>query len=134
MESGFSQSTQLFPLFESVQHAARLHGFSRLALEDPILESYSYGRLLTLSSLLGRALGRRSKPGERIGILLPTGVGGVATILGICGRRRVAVLLNPATGPAGLRHAAETSTLRLVVTSRQMVAEPAPFGEAPRRR
>ncbi len=128
MEAGFFQSTELLPLFEGVQRAARLSGFSRIALEDPIVGSCSYDRLLTLSALLGRSLGRRSKPGERIGILLPTSVAGVATVLGLCMRRRVATLLNPATGPAGLRHAVAIASLRLVVTSRRMLAERALAG------
>ncbi len=128
METAVFQSTELFPLFEGVRRAARLYGFSRVALEDPILGICSYGRLLSLSALLGRSLGRRSSPGERVGILLPTSVAGVATVLGLCGRRRVAALLNPAIGTAGLRHAAAVASLRLVVTSRRMLAEPALAG------
>ncbi|MGD9896444.1 MAG: AMP-binding protein [Candidatus Methylacidiphilaceae bacterium] len=128
MELGFFESTELFPLFEGVQRAARLHGFSRLALDDPILGAFSYGRLLSLSCLIGRALSRRSQPGERIGILLPASVACVATILGLCGRGRVATLLNPATGRTGLRHARESASLRILVTSRRMLAEPALAG------
>ncbi|MDD4931903.1 MAG: AMP-binding protein [Methylacidiphilaceae bacterium] len=124
MEAGFFQSTELFPLFESVRRAARLHRFSRLALEDPILGTFSYGRLLALSCLLGRALGQRSEPGERVGILLPTCVASIALVLGLCGRQRVATLLNPATGRAGLLHAVEIASLQTVVTSRRMLAEP----------
>ncbi|WP_142524182.1 AMP-binding protein, partial [Methylacidimicrobium cyclopophantes] len=124
MELGFFESTELLPLFEGVRRAARLHGFSRPALEDPVVGSFSYGRLLALSALLGRVLGRRSKPGERVGILFPTSVVGVATLLGLCGRGRVATLLNPAAGRTGLRQAAEIASLRTVVTSRRLLAAP----------
>jgi len=59
-------------LFQSLLQAARIQGRSWRVVGDVEHVDYSYAEIIARSMLLGRELARRSKDGERIGILAGT--------------------------------------------------------------
>ena len=109
-------------LYAALLAACRRHGGRRPIVEDALPSALSYGRLVAASETLGRILARSSKPGERIGLLLPNSVGAAVAFLALHARGRIPAMLNPTAGPDGVAAAARIAGLRLVLSSRRFVA------------
>lgn len=108
-------------LFEALLAAREVHGGSRPLIEDLDWTPISYDRLVLGSLVLGRRLAGLTKPGERVGVLLPNAVGCVVTFFALQGFGRVPAMLNFTAGAAGLLGACRTAGVRLVLTSRRFV-------------
>jgi acyl-[acyl-carrier-protein]-phospholipid O-acyltransferase / long-chain-fatty-acid--[acyl-carrier-protein] ligase len=105
-------------VFEAVAEAARVHGRSRVAVEDPITGRLSYRRLLASAAVLGRALARATADGEAVGVMLPNSNAVAATVLGLMSAGRVPAMLNFSAGAANLLAACRAAEAGTVVTSR----------------
>ena len=66
-------------------------------------------------------LARRTRPGERVGVLLPTSRAAVVTFFGLQAEGRVPAMLNFSTGPAAAQSACKAAEITLVVTARRFV-------------
>ncbi|MGA3026967.1 MAG: MFS transporter [Bryobacteraceae bacterium] len=98
--------------------AAVRGNWSALALADSTGKSLTFGKTLT-AALLVRDWFDTRRPGEqRIGVLLPSSVGGALVNLGLALAGRTAVNLNFTTGEEGIRVAAQRCGLRTIITSR----------------
>lgn len=133
-EAGARQLTRIMQSAAFHSHVARglydafLDAVSREGRRTEILEDMNetpatYGYLLKASLALGRWIGRRTAPGEAVGVLLPNLVVSVAVVLGLQSRGRVAAMLNYTSGPRGIESARVTARLRTVVTSRKFVTQ-----------
>ncbi|MGA2185781.1 MAG: acyl-[ACP]--phospholipid O-acyltransferase [Bryobacteraceae bacterium] len=101
--------------------AAVRGNWSALALADSTGKSLSSGKTLT-AALLVRDWFDARRPGEqRIGVLLPSSVGGALVNLGLALAGRTAVNLNFTTGEESIRAAAQRCGLRTIVTSRRFL-------------
>jgi acyl-[acyl-carrier-protein]-phospholipid O-acyltransferase/long-chain-fatty-acid--[acyl-carrier-protein] ligase len=101
--------------------AAVRKNWSRFALADSTGKSLTFGKTLT-AALLVRDWFNAKRPGEpRIGVLLPSSVGGALVNLGIAFAGRTAVNLNFTTGEESIRAAATKCGLRTIVTSRKFL-------------
>jgi acyl-[acyl-carrier-protein]-phospholipid O-acyltransferase/long-chain-fatty-acid--[acyl-carrier-protein] ligase len=101
--------------------AAVRGNWSALALADSTGKSLTFGKTLT-AALLVRDWFEKQRPGEpRIGVLLPSWVGGALVNLGVALAGRTAVNLNFTTGEESIRAAAERCGLRTIVTSRRFL-------------
>ncbi|MBE0531994.1 MAG: acyl-[ACP]--phospholipid O-acyltransferase [Rhodospirillales bacterium] len=108
-------------LFEALLDARALYGGGFEVIEDVERKPMSYDRIITASLTFAAWLKRRSKPGEAIGIMLPTS-GAAAIVFFACqAAGRVAAMLNFSAGPAALEAAAETAGLKTVLTSRRFI-------------
>jgi acyl-[acyl-carrier-protein]-phospholipid O-acyltransferase/long-chain-fatty-acid--[acyl-carrier-protein] ligase len=101
--------------------AAVRANWSRLALADSTGKSLTFGRTLTAALLVRNWFVSRRPAEHRIGVLLPSSVGGAVVNLGIAFAGRTAVNLNFTTGEESMRAAAERCGLRTIVTSRLFV-------------
>lgn len=81
----------------------------------------SHRSLLQRAHGVARIVGRLSKPGQTIGLLLPNVAGTVAALLGIGAIGRIPALLNYSVGPDVLRKSCEISRVGMVMTSRAFV-------------
>lgn len=109
------------PLFDALLDARTIHGGRFEVIEDVERKPMSYDRIVTGSLAFAAWLRRRSKPGEAVGILLPTS-GAVAVIFFACqAAGRLAAMLNFSAGPAALEAAAQTAGLKTVLTSRRFI-------------
>lgn len=82
---------------------------------------WSYRQLFLRSFVLGSVLASHTRPGERVGLLLPTSAVGLATLLALLGHGRVAALLNFTSGASALLSACRTARVGRVMTSRTFV-------------
>ena len=108
-------------LFDALLEARRMHGSRHIVIDDMDQQPMGYGRLITASFALGRALASRTARGERVGVLLPTSRAAVVTFFGLQAHERVPAMLNFSTGPASAKAACAASQVRLVVTARRFI-------------
>ncbi|NUO14975.1 MAG: MFS transporter [Planctomycetaceae bacterium] len=110
------------PLAESLIRIARRHPF-KLAMADPMREGVSWIKALTGGIALARALRPSWASQRRVGILLPTSVGGALTNYAASLSGRVTVNLNYTVGRSGLESAISQANIETIVTSKQFVAK-----------
>ena len=108
-------------LYQALLEARRAHGGGADVLEDIERQPANYNRIVLGSLVLGRALARISKPGERVGFLLPNSVGAAVTFFALISQGRVPAMLNFSAGPASVVSACQTAELQTVLTSRRFV-------------
>ena len=106
---------------QAVAAAARLHGWKRIACEDPVSGTLTYRRLLIGAAVLGRALTPLTEPGEAAGVLMPNANATFALLLGLLSARRVPTMLNFTAGAANLLHACQAARVRTIFTSRAFI-------------
>jgi acyl-[acyl-carrier-protein]-phospholipid O-acyltransferase/long-chain-fatty-acid--[acyl-carrier-protein] ligase len=113
-------------LYSAFCDAIAIHGRRRRLVEDIRQIEYSYQDLLKMTLMLGRLIVREAgatRPGERIGVLLPNLAATLGTIIGLTARGRVPAMLNFTAGADALRAACEAAEIRVVVTSRAFVEQ-----------
>lgn len=93
---------------------------NKVITEDLSFTELSYRRLMMGADLLAAALGRHFSPekGERIGVMLPTVNGAMATTLALWIRGKTPAFLNFSSGSAVMIECARLAGLRQVVTAR----------------
>jgi acyl-[acyl-carrier-protein]-phospholipid O-acyltransferase/long-chain-fatty-acid--[acyl-carrier-protein] ligase len=110
-------------LYSALCDAAEIFGRRRRLLEDVKQIEYSYNDLLKMALILGRQIERLSRPGERVGLLLPNLVPTLGLIFGMSARRRVPAMLNYSAGTDAMQAACTAAEIRTVVTSRAFVEQ-----------
>ncbi len=101
--------------------AAKLHGMSRIACEDPVTGEMSYRRLLRATHVLGRKLMPLAAKGEALGVMLPNANGVVVTVLGLMSAGRVPAMINFTAGAANILAGCKAADVTTIVTSRVFV-------------
>ena len=117
----FESSDYRRTLFASLIDARKVHGGGHVVLEDYERQPLTYSRLITACFVLGRKLARDTKPGERVGVLLPNMVGTAVTFFALQAIGRVPAMLNFSTGTRNVSLACRSATIRSVLTSRRFV-------------
>ena len=94
---------------------------NRIAVHDKAtMADYSYSRMLIASFILKEHIGKVK--GRYIGVLLPTGVGAMLTILGTLMKGKVPVMINYATGAIeNCRYAQDKCQFRTIITSKKLL-------------
>ena len=108
-------------VFEAVVEAAEVHGWKRVALEDPMTGSLSYKRMLLGAAVLGRKLMPLSPEGKALGVMLPNANGAIVTILGVMSAGRVPAMINFTAGAASILAACKAAEVTTIVTSRAFI-------------
>jgi acyl-[acyl-carrier-protein]-phospholipid O-acyltransferase/long-chain-fatty-acid--[acyl-carrier-protein] ligase len=105
-------------VFEAAVDAAEVHGWKRVAVEDPVTGSLSYKRLLLGAAILGKKLMPLASEGKALGVMLPNANGAVVTILGVMSAGRVPAMINFTAGAANILAACQAAEVGTIVTSR----------------
>lgn len=94
---------------------------NRIAVYDKAtMQDYSYSRMLIASLILKEHIGKIR--GKYVGILLPTGVGAMLTILGTLMKGKVPVMINYATGAIeNCMYAREKCQFKTIITSKKLL-------------
>jgi acyl-[acyl-carrier-protein]-phospholipid O-acyltransferase / long-chain-fatty-acid--[acyl-carrier-protein] ligase len=108
-------------VFEAVVEAAGIHGWKRIAVEDPVTGSLTYKRMLLGAAVLGRKLMPLASEGKALGVMLPNANGAVVTILGVMSAGRVPAMINFTAGAANILAACKAAEVGTIVTSRVFV-------------
>jgi len=108
-------------LFAAMLEACATHGGGHRIIEDPGTPPVTYNRVVAANFVLGRRLASGTRPGERVGLMLPNSVGAAIAFLALQATGRVPAMLNHTAGIDGVLAACKTAELRRVVTSRRFV-------------
>ncbi|WP_083656437.1 AMP-binding protein [Mongoliimonas terrestris] len=107
-------------LFQALVDAAAKAGDAP-AIEDQERQPIGRKRLILAAAVLGRRLARLTKPGERVGVLLPNVNGAAVVFFALAAYGRVPAMLNFSTGVGNLEAALTAADIRTVVTSEKFV-------------
>ena len=113
-------------LYSALCDAAAIHGRSHRLIEDLRQIEYSYRDLFKMTLMLTRLVERNVPEvatGERIGLLLPNLTATIGLIFGLSARRLVPAMLNYTAGTEGMQAACTAATIRVILTSREFVAQ-----------
>jgi acyl-[acyl-carrier-protein]-phospholipid O-acyltransferase/long-chain-fatty-acid--[acyl-carrier-protein] ligase len=108
-------------LFDALLDARDKYGAKKLILEDQDRNPISYTDLVRASFALGRKIAAMTKPGEHVGILLPSGAGAVVTFFALHAFGRVPTMLNFTAGLRNLRAACELAGVKRVLTAHKFI-------------
>jgi acyl-[acyl-carrier-protein]-phospholipid O-acyltransferase/long-chain-fatty-acid--[acyl-carrier-protein] ligase len=108
-------------VFQALADAKREHGGGTIALVDGDDRTFSYDEIILASFALGSALKRGTRPGECVGVMLPTGAAAALTFFALSAYGRIPTMLNFTSGLAGLKSALATARVKRVITAHRLV-------------
>lgn len=114
------QSTER-SVIDALLWAKGTYGGARTAIVDGDERAMSYTDITRGAFALGNALKRKTRSGETVGVLLPTGIGPVITFFALHCAGRLPAMLNFTSGAKNLRSAARTAQIKKIVTAHRFV-------------
>src|SRR5215813_9010893 len=106
---------------EAMVEAAKIQGWGRIAVEDPVAGKLSYRKLLMATRVLASKFEALAGEGEAVGVMLPNANGAAATLLGMMSAGRIPAMINFTAGVANIQAACSAAEVRTIVTSRGFV-------------
>ncbi|MGF1542956.1 MAG: AMP-binding protein [Parvularculaceae bacterium] len=108
-------------IYRAFLDAAQRKGLKTKAVIDGDGRIFSYGEIVRAATALGGPIARLTAPGEKVGVLLPTGAGVVISILALGSRGRVPAMMNFTAGARNLRAAAAAAPFKTVLTAKRFI-------------
>ncbi len=108
-------------VFEALLDARAEFGGKTPAIVDGDGRVLSYDEIVRACFALGHALKRGTERDEKIGVLLPTGVGAAVAFLALSAYGRVPTMLNFTSGRGDLQSAIRTAEVKRVVTAHRFI-------------
>jgi len=121
MQEALCRTERMTSLHEALLDAADFYGRDTEMLQDIRLQPESFGHVLKASLALGRLVGKLSKPGERVGVMMPNVTTTASLLFGMFGARRIPAMINYTSGVDGIQGACDVAQLRVMLTSRAFV-------------
>jgi acyl-[acyl-carrier-protein]-phospholipid O-acyltransferase/long-chain-fatty-acid--[acyl-carrier-protein] ligase len=119
----YDPATARRTVFEALLEARERFGGRTPILEDQDRRPLTYTGLIRAAFALGRKIGQITRPGEHVGVLLPTSMGVVVTFLALHATGRIPVMLNFSAGSRNVRAACALAGVKRVLTSRRFIAQ-----------
>src|ERR1700712_6117906 len=108
-------------LFDALVEARQKYGAKKPILEDQERNPLNYTDLIRAAFALGRKIAGFTKPGERVGVMLPSSVGGVVTFFALHAFGRVPTMLNFTAGIRNLKAACKLAKIKRVLTAHKFI-------------
>jgi acyl-[acyl-carrier-protein]-phospholipid O-acyltransferase / long-chain-fatty-acid--[acyl-carrier-protein] ligase len=108
-------------IIEAVADAARIQGWRRVAVEDPVTGRLGYKKLLVGARVLAGKFLPLASEGGAVGVMLPNANGAAATLFGMMSAGRVPAMINFTAGVANIEAACTAAGVTTIITSRGFV-------------
>jgi acyl-[acyl-carrier-protein]-phospholipid O-acyltransferase / long-chain-fatty-acid--[acyl-carrier-protein] ligase len=108
-------------IFDALIDARDKYGARKQILEDQDRNPLTYTDLIRASFALGRKIAAMTRPGENVGVLLPSGAGSVVTFFALHAFGRVPTMLNFTAGLRNIKAACRLAGIRRVLTAHKFV-------------
>ncbi|MEX0643778.1 MAG: AMP-binding protein [Parvularculaceae bacterium] len=108
-------------IFHAFLASARRNGANRLAVIDGDGRRLTYKDITRAAFALSGPLARSTKPGEKVGVMLPTGAGILIAFLSILARGRIPAMLNFTAGARNIKAACRAAEVSRIVTAKKFV-------------
>ena len=123
MSRSFDARQAQTTLFDALVEARQVFGARKPILEDQERNPLSYTDLIRASFALGRKIAGFTKPGERVGVMLPASAGTVVTFFALHAFGRVPTMLNFTAGIRNLKAACELAGVKTVLTAHRFIEQ-----------
>lgn len=110
-------------LFDALIDARATYGAKKPILEDQERNPLSYTDLMRAAFALGRKIAAMTRPGEHVGIMLPSSSGAVVTFFALHAFGRTPTMLNFTAGIRNLKAACELADVKRVLTSHRFIEQ-----------
>ena len=110
-------------VFDALADARQTYGAKKPILEDQERNPLSYTDLIRAAFALGRKISAFTKPGERVGVMLPASSASVVTFFALHAFGRTPAMLNFTAGIRNLKAACELAGIKRVLTSHRFVEQ-----------
>ncbi len=117
----FQPNRARIDLFSGLMRAAREFGGKRTAIVDGDERELTYNEVIRAAFALGSALRKKTKFGEAVGVLLPTGAGAVIAFYALNAYGRTPAMLNFTAGSKNLKSAIKAAEVSRVVTAHRFI-------------
>lgn len=117
----YKASNRHTDIYSALAFAGRRFGMGSEAVGDIEMPSMPYRRLIAGAEALGAKLTQFADKGERIGVMLPTSIGGAVTFMALQAYGRVPAMLNFTAGASGVLKATEAGAVTRILTSRRFI-------------
>jgi acyl-[acyl-carrier-protein]-phospholipid O-acyltransferase/long-chain-fatty-acid--[acyl-carrier-protein] ligase len=108
-------------VFQALVTARNEFGGATPALVDGDERVLTYDALIRAAFALGHMLKAGTRPGDCVGVMLPTGAAAAITILALSAYGRVPTMMNFTAGAEGLTSALRTARVKRIVTARRFI-------------
>ncbi|HQT29637.1 MAG TPA: bifunctional acyl-ACP--phospholipid O-acyltransferase/long-chain-fatty-acid--ACP ligase [Thiobacillus sp.] len=102
-------------------NAVSIYGRNRACLEDMKPSRLSYGDTLKMVLALSRLTSRITRPGETVGVLMPSAATTLGLLLGLQTGGCVPAMLNFTAGAEGMQSACHAACIHTLITSRAFI-------------
>jgi len=119
----FESSDYHRTLFDSLLDARDITGSGHKVLEDVQRRPIGFRKLIVSSFALGGAMAAQTKPGERVGVLMPNAIATVVAFFGLHAYGRVPTMLNFSTGVRNVVSGCGSATVNTVYTSQAFIGQ-----------
>ncbi|MBP2158300.1 MULTISPECIES: AMP-binding protein [Asticcacaulis] len=109
------------PLFEALVEARQRYGGTKVIIEDQDRKPLDYNMFIAGSFALSRLLKRHIGAEQRVGLMLPTSMGGALSFWALHALGRAPVMINFTAGQANIKAAAQVSQIKTVITARRFI-------------
>lgn len=123
LSRSFDASRAKTTLFDALVEARQTYGAKKPILEDQERNPLSYTDLIRAAFALGRKIAAFTKPGERVGVMLPASSAAVVTFFALHAFGRTPTMLNFTSGIRNLKAACELAGVKRVLTSHRFVEQ-----------
>ena len=123
MQRSFDARQAQTSILEALVDARHEFGAKKPILEDQERTPLTYTDLIRAAFALGRKIAAFTKPGERVGVMLPSSAGGVVTFFALHAFGRVPAMLNFTSGIRNLKAACELAGVKRVLTSHRFIEQ-----------
>ena len=117
----FRESRSQIDLFSGLMRARKQFGGSKTAIVDGDERALTYTEIVRAAFALGSALKKGTKPGEAVGIMLPTGVGAVIAFYAVLAFGRVPAMINFTAGSRNIKSAMRAGQISRIITAHKFV-------------
>lgn len=108
-------------LFAALLKARSRFGGNRKAVIDADGRELTYTELVRAILALGHAITRFTERGEKVGIMLPTGLGCLIAFFALSAYGRIPAMLNFTAGPRNLKGACQAAEVKTVLTAHAFI-------------
>jgi acyl-[acyl-carrier-protein]-phospholipid O-acyltransferase/long-chain-fatty-acid--[acyl-carrier-protein] ligase len=110
-------------LFDALIDARKRFGGKRVIIEDHDRRPLNYTALVRACFALGRKIAGMTQARERVGVLLPTSMGGAVVFFALQAIGRTPVMLNFTAGSRNLKAACAAAGVKRILSARRFVAQ-----------
>lgn len=110
-------------ILHRVIETAQDYGMKKVAVEDPITGSLSYGKLLTGAAVLADKFMDKFPNENTLGVMLPNANGSIATVMGVMSAGKVPAMINFTAGAKNILAACKGAEVKTILTSRAFIEQ-----------